>query len=176
MPPKRRQRREEEVLLQHRAEELLQPVQLSSEPINETTLLTRTNRMSDNQVPSAPSIVKRIGGGTRRCSGCQKPIMSTVEGFSSEDDSECHCGSLEAYNHWNKSTKRYQCTVSTRHFHLNPVYKSPRKWSFPNQNWQGICLHKPQGSDQGQVLLQFWLYFNSVLLVIVTHTNTKIEN
>ena len=57
---------EEEVPLQHRAEELLQPVQLSSEPINVTTLVIRTNRMPDNPVPSAPLIVKRIGGGIRK--------------------------------------------------------------------------------------------------------------
>lgn len=121
MPPKKRQRSEEEVPSQRRAEELLQPVQLSSEPINETTLVIRTNRMPDNPVPSAPLVVKRIGGGIRKCSGCQKPINSPVEGFSAEDDREFCFGRLEAYNYWNKTTKSYQSTVSTRHFHLNPV-------------------------------------------------------
>lgn len=121
MPPKKRQRSEEEVPSQRRAEELLQPVQLSSEPINETTLVIRTNRMPDNPVPSAPLVVKRIGGGIRKCSGCQKPINSPVEGFSAEDDHEFCFGRLEAYNYWNKTTKSYQSTVSTRHFHLNPV-------------------------------------------------------
>ena len=115
--PKKHQRSEEEVPSQHRAEELLQPVQLSLEPINETTLAIRTIRMPDHSVPSAPLIVKRIGGGIRKCSGCQKPITSPVEHFSVE-----FCfGRLEAYNYWNKTTKSYQSTVSTRHFHLNPA-------------------------------------------------------
>lgn len=121
MAPKKRQRSEEEVPSQDRAEELLQPVQLSSEPINETTLVIRTNRMPDNPVPSASLIVKRTGGGIRKCSGCQKSITSPVEGFSAEDDSEFCFGRLEAYNYWNKITKSYQSTVSTRHCHLNPV-------------------------------------------------------
>ena len=117
MLPKKHQRSEEEVPSQHRAEELLQPVQLSLEPINETTLVIRTNRMPDNSVSSAPLIVKRIGGRIRKCSGCQKPITSPVEHFSVE-----FCfGRLEAYNYWNKTTKSYQSTVSTRHFHLNPA-------------------------------------------------------
>ena len=116
MLPKKRQRSEEEVPSQHRAEELLQPVQLSSEPINDTALVIRANRMPDNPVPSAPLVVKRIGGGIRKCSGCQKSITSPVEGFSAEDDSEFCFGRLEAYNYWNKTTKSYQSTVSTRHF------------------------------------------------------------
>ena len=121
MLPKKRQRSEEEVPSQHRAEELLQPVQLSSKPINDTALVIRANRMPDNPVPSAPLVVKRIGGGIRKCSGCQKPITSPVEGFSAEDDSEFCFGRLEAYNYWNKTTKSYQSTVSTWHFHLNLV-------------------------------------------------------
>ena len=121
MLPKKRQRSEEEVPSQHRAEELLQPVQLSSEPINDTALVIRANRMPDNPVPSAPLVVKRIGGGIRKCSGCRRPITSPVEGFSAEDESEFCFGRLEAYNYWNKTTKSYQSTVSTRHFHLNPV-------------------------------------------------------
>lgn len=121
MPPNKRQRSEEEVPSQHRAGELLQPVQLSSEPINDTTLVIRANRMPDNPVPSAPLVVKRIGGGIRKCSGCQKPITSPVEGFLAEDDSEFCFGRLKAYNYCNKTTKSYQSTVSTRHFHLNPV-------------------------------------------------------
>ena len=80
MPPRKRQRSEEE-RSQHSEEELLQPVQLTSEPINDTTLVIRTNRMPDNPVPSAPLVLKRIRGGIRKCSGCQKSITFPVEGF-----------------------------------------------------------------------------------------------
>lgn len=65
MPPKKRQR-SEEVHLQHSEEELLQPVQLTSEPINATTHVIRTNRIPDNPLPSAPLVLKRIGGGIRK--------------------------------------------------------------------------------------------------------------
>ena len=152
MQPKKHQRSEEEVPSQHRAEELLQPVQLSLEPINETTLVIRINRMPDNSVSSAPLIVKRIGGRIRKCSGCQKPITSPVEGFSAE-----FCfGRLETYNYWNKTTKSYQSTVSTRHFHLNPACtKRSKEVKLSESKLTRNCVLKPQGADQREVLSQY---------------------
>lgn len=121
MPPRKRQRSEEERPSQRNEGDLLQPVQLTTEPINETTLVIRTNRIPGNPVPSAPLVLKKIAGGIKKCSGCQKPITTPVEGFSTEDDQHFCFGRLEAYNYWNKTLKSYQSTVSTRHFHLNPV-------------------------------------------------------
>lgn len=123
MPPKKRQRSGEDEPTHYSEDDVAQSVQLSSEPINDTTFVIRTNRMPDNPVPSAPLVPKKIAGGIRKCSGFQKSITSPVDGFSAEDDHELCLDRLEAYNYWNKMTKSYQATVSTctRHFHLNPV-------------------------------------------------------
>ena len=48
MLPKKQQR-SEDVPTQHSEKEVARSVQLSSEPINEDTLIIKTNRTSDNQ-------------------------------------------------------------------------------------------------------------------------------
>ena len=77
--------------------------------------------MPENPVASSQLVLKKIGKRIKKCSGCHKPITSAVQGFSAKDD-KCYCfGRFEKYEYWNKPTKRYKRTASTRHFHLNPV-------------------------------------------------------
>jgi hypothetical protein len=52
--------------------------------------------------------MKRIAGGIRKCSGCQKAITTPVGGFSESDDKEYCFGRFESYNFWNKNTSSYQ--------------------------------------------------------------------
>ena len=65
--------------------------------------------------------------GIRKCPGCKKPLSTTIEGYNEEDDKEYCFGYFEAYNFWNKSTKRHQTTTSTQHYHLNPVCTKVRQ-------------------------------------------------
>lgn len=84
--------------------------------MNETT-----NRMPNNAMASSTLVLKKIGKRIKKCSGCQKPIISPVQGFSAKDDHDYCLGRFEAYNYWNRTTKCYKSEASTRHFHLNPV-------------------------------------------------------
>ena len=121
MPPRKRQRTIEVMPSQQSDDEVLQPEQLTSESLGETTLLIRKNRKPEDPSPSAPLVLKPIAGGIRKCSGCQKPITADVVGFSSVDDKHFCFGRFEAYYYWNKNANSYKSTLSTRHYHLNPV-------------------------------------------------------
>lgn len=84
-------------------------------------MIETTKRMPENPIASAPLVLKKIGRRIKTCSGCQKSITSTVQGFSAQDD-KCYCfGRFEMYKYWSKPAKSYKRTASMRHFHLNPV-------------------------------------------------------
>lgn len=121
-PPRKRKRTEEEHPFQQiEDEEALQSEHLTSQSVGETTLLITKNKKPDDPIPSAPLVLKRIAGGVRKCAGCRGDISSAVGGFNSEDDKQFCFGRFEAYSYWNKNSNSYKSTVSTRHYHLNPV-------------------------------------------------------
>ena len=70
---------------------------------------------------------KIFSRGIGKCPGCKEPLSTTIEGYNEEDDKEYCFGYFEAYNFWNKSTKRHQITTSTQHYHLNPVCTKVRQ-------------------------------------------------
>lgn len=121
-PPRKRKGTEEEHPFQQTEdEEALQSEHLTSQAVGETTLLITKNKQPDDPIPSAPLVLKRIAGGVRKCAGCRGDISSAVGGFNSEHDKHFRFGRFEAYSYWNKNSNSYKSTVSTRHYHLNPV-------------------------------------------------------
>ena len=121
-PPRKRKGTEEEHPFQQiEDEEALQSQHLTSQAVGETTLLITKNKKPDDPIPSAPLVLKTIAGGVRKCAGCRGDISSAVGGFNSEHDKQFCLGCFEAYSYWNKNSNSYKSTVSTRHYHLNPV-------------------------------------------------------
>lgn len=86
-----------------------------------------TQLWSKGRVPNPVTLHRMHSRGIRKCPGCKKPLSTTTEGYNEEDDKEYCFGYFEAYNFWNKSTKRHQETTSTQHYHLKPVCTKVRQ-------------------------------------------------
>ena len=95
--------------------------QLTSEAINDTTVVIRKAPKPSIPVPTAPLVLKVIAGGIRKCAGCCKPISTIIPGYDAEQDRALCFGRFEAYTYWNKAEGSHKVATSTRHYHLNPV-------------------------------------------------------
>ena len=89
--------------------------------LNPTTVVIKKAVRPEDPPPAAPLIIKRITGNIPKCAGCSRPLLSRVEGFWEDYDSEYCCGRYEAYYYWNKGSNSYQLSSGTRHYHINPV-------------------------------------------------------
>ena len=95
--------------------------QLTSEAVNDTTIVIRKAPKPSVPPPTAPLVLKEITGGIRKCAGCCKPLATSIPGYNAEQDQTLCFGRFEAYSFWNKADGSYKVATSTRHYHLNPV-------------------------------------------------------
>ena len=95
--------------------------ELCVKSLNPTTVVIKKAVRPEDPPPAAPLIIMRITGNIRKCGGCSRPLLSRVEGFWEDYDSEYCCARYEAYYYWNKGSNSYQLSSGTRHYHINPV-------------------------------------------------------
>ena len=94
---------------------------LSVEQVDATKIVIRRQDRPDDPPITAPLVLKKIGGGIRKCAGCSKDIKSVVVGFSQDEDLKYCLARHEAYHYWNKNGNSYKLTSGARHYHMNPV-------------------------------------------------------
>lgn len=95
--------------------------ELCVKSLNPTTGVIEKAVRPEDPPPAAPLIIKRITGNIQECTGCSRPLLSQVEGFWEDYNSEYCCGRYEAYYNWNKGSHSYQLSSGSRNYHINPV-------------------------------------------------------
>ncbi|XP_068686913.1 uncharacterized protein [Montipora foliosa] len=95
--------------------------QLTSEAINDTTVVKTKAAKPNIPVPAAPLVLKVIARGIRKCAGCSKHISKVIPGYDAEQDRTMCFGRFEPYTYWNEAKRSSKVAKSVRHYHLNPV-------------------------------------------------------